>query len=380
MIASMKAFFCSRRIFSSKLQMTRYEMYSLTRVSVADRLRMRSNDHIPPLFVELVINWLQGDFSNNLWNKITLIPLEVVRNAKKMQILLHAYIISIAERNEYKKKRDEKAVSASEGNASDVESDNETDERMFEVFFDDVLVNVQFMACAIIVYDFIFTHQDMFHKPYILQMYCEMDQSWSCQVSVNAGKMDFKIQPNKDGVVRGFLSFDPIASVHDPYDPFLCLAASLSSTNPLLFFLTIASNLLSRESDLDKAESKYVHFLPSIKEFPAFYNSLSTMFGPLVDSEDSLFFAGDARFVLLQIPKSYPIQIDKLDPSMLVKSSIMCLLFLFDICAAIAVASDPCKWKTNGSVKMKPVVTESWIFAIPESFKIGSFLREKYNI
>ena len=101
------------------------------------------------------------------------------------------------------------------------------------------------------------------------------------------------------------------------------------------------------------------------------------MFGQLVDSEDGSFFAGDARFVLFQIPKSYPIQVARLDPSMLVKSSIMCLLFLFlfDICAAIAADSDSFKWKSKGSVKMKPVGTESWIFAIPESFQIGFFLR-----
>ena len=58
----------------TKLQMTRYEMNPLIRVSVAERHRLRSNDHILPLFVELVMNWLQGDFTNNLWNKITFIP------------------------------------------------------------------------------------------------------------------------------------------------------------------------------------------------------------------------------------------------------------------------------------------------------------------
>ena len=77
---------------------------------------------------------------------------------------------------------------------------------------------------------------------------------------------------------------------------------------------------------------------------------------------------------------SYPIQVARLDPSLLVKSSIMCLLFLFDICAAIAADSDSFKWKSKGSVKMKPVGTESWIFAIPELLQIGFFLKNKYNI
>ena len=132
-------------------------------------------------------------------------------------------------------KRDEKAVAASQGNASDVESDDETDESLFQVFFHDVLDDVTFMECAEVVYGFILKHRDMFAKPYILQMYCEVDKSWSCQVSVNAGKMDPKDQPIKDELVRGFFS-DPFASVQDPHDPFLCLAASLSPSNPLLFF------------------------------------------------------------------------------------------------------------------------------------------------
>ena len=110
-------------------------------------------------------------------------------------------------------KKDAKAVAASQGNASDVESDNETDESMFQAFFHDVLDDVAFMECAEIVYGFIFTHQDMFEKPYILLMYREVDKSWSCQVSVNAGKLDPKDQPIKDELVRGFFSFDPFASV-----------------------------------------------------------------------------------------------------------------------------------------------------------------------
>ena len=131
--------------------------------------------------------------------------------------------------------------------------------------------------------------------------------------------------------------------------------------------------MLCRESDLNKNNSEFVDEFPSIKDFAVFYSSLTTVFGQLVDSEDGLFFAGDARFVLLQIPKSYPIQVDRLDPSMLVKSSIMCLLIVLDICAAIAADSDSFKWKSKGSVKTKPVGTESWIFAIPESVKIGLF-------
>jgi GNAT superfamily N-acetyltransferase len=243
---------------TTKLQMTRYEMNSLIRVSVAERHRLRSNDHIPPLFVELMMNWLQGDFTNNLWNKITFIPFYVVQHANTMQNMLQAYFISVAERIEYKKTQEEKAKAASQGNASDVESDNETDESMFQVFFHDVLDDVTFMECAEIVYGFIFAHQDMFAKPYILQMYCEVDKSWSCQVSVNAGKIDLKDQPIKDELVRGFFSFDPFASVQDQHDPYLFLATSLSPSNPFLFFLTIAFNLLRRESDVDSEKSTFV--------------------------------------------------------------------------------------------------------------------------
>jgi hypothetical protein len=78
---------------TTKLQMPRYEMNSLIRESVADRLRLRSDDHIMPLFVELVMYWLQGDFTNNLWNKITFILFQIVQNANTMQNLLHAYFI-----------------------------------------------------------------------------------------------------------------------------------------------------------------------------------------------------------------------------------------------------------------------------------------------
>ena len=89
-------------------------------MSVADRLRLRSNDHVPPLFVNLMMSWLQGDLTNNLWNKLTFIPIHVVENAYKMQNLLHVYFVSIAERSEYKMNQEKKAAAASqEGNALD---------------------------------------------------------------------------------------------------------------------------------------------------------------------------------------------------------------------------------------------------------------------
>ena len=121
---------------TTKLQMPRYEMNSLTRVSIADRLRSRSNDHVPPLFVKLMMSWLQGDLPNNLWNKITFIPFHVVENAYKMQNLLHAYFVSVTEQSEYKKNQDKKADPASsQGKAFDVESDNEIDESIFKCSF-----------------------------------------------------------------------------------------------------------------------------------------------------------------------------------------------------------------------------------------------------
>ena len=130
----------------------------------------------------------------------------------------------------------------------------------------------------------------------------------------------------------------------------------MSPSNPFLFFLTIALNLLCQESDLDKEDSKFVDIFPSIKDFAAFYSRLTTVLGQLVDLEDGMFFVCDARFlVLIQIPRNYPIQIDRLDPSILFKSSMMCLLFEFDIIAAIAADSDPFKWKIKGSVK-KPLM------------------------
>ena len=67
--------------------MPRYEMNSLIRVSVAERLRLRSNDHVPLLFVELMMSWLQGDLTNNLWDKLTFIPIHVVEKAFKMFLL-----------------------------------------------------------------------------------------------------------------------------------------------------------------------------------------------------------------------------------------------------------------------------------------------------
>ena len=130
----------------------------------------------------------------------------------------------------------------------------------------------------------------MFEKPYILQIYREVDKSWACQVAVNAGQMDDKDQPIKDELVRGFFSFDRFASVQDPHDSFLCLTASLSPSNPFLFFLTFAFNMLCRESELNKEGAAFVNIYPSIKDFAAFYNSLTTVFGELVDSEDGDFF------------------------------------------------------------------------------------------
>ena len=51
-----------------------YKRALLIRVSVADQLRLRNNDYIPPTFIEPAMGWLQGDMTNEFWNKITFIP------------------------------------------------------------------------------------------------------------------------------------------------------------------------------------------------------------------------------------------------------------------------------------------------------------------
>ena len=278
------------KLRKSQMPMPTYQMNTISRISVADRERLRSNDHIPPVFVQLVMSWLQGDLTNNLWNKMTFIPIHVVQKAYTMQNLLHAYMVSIAERDDLKRKQDDRAVAPSPGNGSDIESDIEMDESDFQVLFHDVLDHARFMDCAEVVYEFVNSHRDMFEKPYILQMYREVDKSWACQVAVNAGQMDDKDQPIKDELVRGFFSFEPFASVQDPHDPYLCLAASLSPNNPFLFILTFAFNLLRRDTDPTIDESLFENVFPSIKDFVAFFDNLTHVFGPLVDSEDGDFF------------------------------------------------------------------------------------------
>ena len=134
---------------------------------------------------------------------MTFIPIHVVQKAYAMQSLLHAYFVYIAEQSNYKKKQDKKAVTPSPGNGSDIKSgDSEMDESDFQVLFHDVLDDARFMECAEIVYGFINSHRDMFEKPYILQMYREVDASWACQVAVNAGQMDDNNQPIKDELVH----------------------------------------------------------------------------------------------------------------------------------------------------------------------------------
>ena len=96
-----------RRLRTTKLPLPPYEKASLICVSVADRLRLRRNNNydIPPVFIELVMGWLQGDLTNELWEKITLIPFQVVQHAYKMQHLLSSFFIATAERNEAKQIR-----------------------------------------------------------------------------------------------------------------------------------------------------------------------------------------------------------------------------------------------------------------------------------
>jgi hypothetical protein len=140
---------------TTKLSMPSFQMHLLPQNSVADRQRLRSNDHVSPVFVQLVMSWLQGDLTNNLWNKMTFILFHVVQKAYAMQSLLHVYFVSNSERRDYKKKQDEKAVAPSPGNGSDIESGIEMDESDFQVLFHDVLDNVRFMDCAEVVYEFI---------------------------------------------------------------------------------------------------------------------------------------------------------------------------------------------------------------------------------
>jgi hypothetical protein len=274
------------KLWKSQMPMPTYQMNTISRISVADRERLRSNDHIPPVFVQLVMSWLQGDLTNKLWNKLTFIPIHVVQKAYAMQNLLHAYMVSIAEWDDLKRKQNERAVAPSPGNGSDIESDIEMDESDFQVLFHDVLDHARFMDCAEVVYEFVNSHRDMFEKPYFLQIYREVDKSWACQVAVNAGQMDDKDQPIKDEFVRGFFSFEPYASVQDPHDPYLCLAASLLPNNPFLSILTFAFNLLRQDTDPNIDESLFENVFPSIKDFAAFFDNMTFVFGPSVDSED----------------------------------------------------------------------------------------------
>ena len=77
--------------------------------------------------------------------------------------------------------------------------------------------------------------------------------------------------------------------------------------------------------------------------------------------------------------KDYQIQIDKDDENVISNSSVMSLLFLLDFCVAI-LCKQTFKWKVKGSVKMTPVEKETCKFAIPESFKLGHYLKEKFDI
>ena len=127
---------------------------------------------------------------------------------------------------------------------------------------------------------------------YILQLYREMDGDWSCQVSVNAEKMIEMEQPIKGDSVRGFINFDPYASVTDEHNPVTCLSASLAPSNPFLFILTVAFDLTCRNGGNDKVREccKFVDLFPSTQHFAAFCCNLPLVFGPRLDAEDALFF------------------------------------------------------------------------------------------
>ena len=175
---------------------------------------MHVHDPIPPCIIELVLAWLKKDCTEALWNEITFFPYHVVKNAYVMQDLLHDYKVADAE----KKKAAQKVAAANNADqqsTSDVESEAEINDNAFQNTFHDVIDNDQFMQCAQVVLDFIAVYHNIFSKPYILQLFREIDGDWSCQVSVNAGNMIEKEQPIKGDSVRGFLNFDPYASVVD---------------------------------------------------------------------------------------------------------------------------------------------------------------------
>jgi hypothetical protein len=164
-----------------------------------------------------------------LYNEITFILYHVVKNAYVMQDLLRDYMVADAGKKEAAQKV--AAVNKADQQAtSDVESDAEIDENAFQSTFHDVIDNDRFMQCAQVVSDFIAVHQDMFSKPYILQLYREIDGDWSCQqVSVSAGKTIEKEQPIKGDSVQGFINFDPYVSVSDETNLF-CLSVGFVGT------------------------------------------------------------------------------------------------------------------------------------------------------
>ena len=117
---------------------------------------------------------------------------------------------------------------------------------------------------------------------------------------------------------------------------------------------------------------------PGTQYFATFYSNLPLVFGTRLDAEDALFF-GDAWFVLLQISKNYPIQIVKDDENVFLNSNVISFLFLLDFCVATS-SKQTFEWMSKGSVKMTPVEDETWKFGIPESFKLGHYLKEKFDI
>ena len=153
------------------------------RVSVADRLRLRNNDYIPPMFIELAMGWLQGDLTNELWKKITFIPFQVVQYAYKMQDLLSAFVLLLRNKMKQSRNKMKKQLQQRRQHQTNIPMSNLMIRKVKVIFKPRFMTfwTMKYLWNMLeIVFGFIIAHGDMFVKPYILQLYCETNNSWSC--------------------------------------------------------------------------------------------------------------------------------------------------------------------------------------------------------
>jgi hypothetical protein len=251
---------------------------------------------------EVIIAWVQRHQKAKIWREmLSIIPLDIMRNVSTMQVLFSLYCSAL------------RMIETNNGHNV---------ETSFSTFHPQIDYK-RFMEASIPVLRYVLQNKNLFINPYIAVMVeHDVDSSWSCFMSVNAGKID-----KKRGTECGFLHFDPTDND--------CAAPAQCS-----FFLTFAYLIIKAvptkvgEKRSAKATSwkdeVIAPWFQTMEEFHDLYTTADFNFGYTLNVKDKD-DVKHGRFLCFKVPYAYRVLLEQ-KGKLQNKSGILAFISLLDFC------------------------------------------------